>query len=52
MPGLQGLIDWIICEGLSGRGIEQIMEGLAPRLVALGYPTSPRLAAQSIKRLA
>ncbi|NMN68752.1 adenylate/guanylate cyclase domain-containing protein [Rhizobium sp. 57MFTsu3.2] len=38
MEGLQELIDWIIGEGLSSRSVEQIMEGLGPRLVALGFP--------------
>ncbi len=38
VQGLQELIDWIIAKGLSSTSIEQIMEGLAPRLVALGYP--------------
>lgn len=38
MQGLQDLIDWIIAEGLSSTSVEQIMAGIAPRLVAIGYP--------------
>ncbi|KQV83168.1 adenylate/guanylate cyclase domain-containing protein [Rhizobium sp. Root1220] len=35
---MQDLIDWIIGQGISSRDVQEIMEGLAPRLVALGYP--------------
>jgi adenylate cyclase len=35
---VEELIDWIIGQGLSSGTIDQIMEGLAPRLIALGYP--------------
>ncbi|MDM9625416.1 adenylate/guanylate cyclase domain-containing protein [Rhizobium sp. S152] len=35
---IDGLIDWIIGEGLSENGIEDILGGLVERLLALGYP--------------
>lgn len=38
MPAFQELIDWIIGEGLSADSIENILGGVAERLVALGYP--------------
>ncbi len=38
MNGMQDLIDWLIAAGVSSRSLEQIMEGLGPRLLALGYP--------------
>jgi adenylate cyclase len=38
VEGLQNVIDWLIAEGISSRSIDQIMEGLGPRLLALGYP--------------
>jgi adenylate cyclase len=38
MQEFQELVDWIIGEGLSKDGIEDILKGVAERLVTLGYP--------------
>jgi adenylate cyclase len=38
MPHLQELIDWIIAEGLSTDTIETVLQGVAERLMDLGYP--------------
>lgn len=35
---MRNLVDWLIAQGISSTSIEQIMEGLGPRLLALGYP--------------
>jgi hypothetical protein len=38
MNSLGSLVDWVIAKGISSNNIEEILEGVSLRLIALGLP--------------